>query len=193
MGARAEAAAATHRAILDATIALFGERFADEVTLDAVAERAGVTVRTVIRRFGSREELMAAAVAQVRERVVAQRMEAPVGDVPGAVRTLVEHYETWAERVSLRLLMQEERDPAMKALADEARAIHRRWVSRVFAPVLARTSGAERRRLLAELVAICDVSVWKVLRRDMGLSRAATETALEEMLLAVADRGRPAG
>jgi hypothetical protein len=35
---------------------------------------------------------------------------------------------------------------------------------------------------LAELVAICDVYVWKLLRRDAGLSRDQTELALIELL-----------
>ncbi len=188
MRARAEGAARTHQAVLDATTALLGERPLDEVTLDAVAERAGVTVRTVIRRFGSREELLAATFQQVRELVVSQRMEAPVGDVPGAVRVLVEHYERWGRPVSLQLLAQEDRDPTVKALTDEARAIHREWVEHVFAPLLARRRGAPRRRLLAELVAICDVYVWKVMRLDLGLSQAQTAAALEELLLALRAR-----
>ena len=185
MRVRAEAAAQTHRAIVDAFLALFGERFADEITLDAVADRAGVSVRTVIRRFGSRDRLLEAAAAHVREAILDQRMDAPVGDIPGAVHTLVEHYEHWGEQVALRLLMQEERDPALKAGADEGRALHREWVERTFEPLLARRRDAARRRLLAELVAVCDVYMWKVLRRDMGLSRAQTEAALEEMLSAL--------
>jgi hypothetical protein len=43
-------------------------------------------------------------------------------------------------------------------------------------------SGPLRRRRLAQLVAICDVYVWKLLRRDARLSRKQTELALIEML-----------
>ena len=34
----------------------------------------------------------------------------------------------------------------------------------------------------AELVAICDLYTWKLLRRDLGLSRRQTEDAIREML-----------
>jgi hypothetical protein len=42
-----------------------------------------------------------------------------------------------------------------------------------------------RRRGLAELVAICDVYVWKILSRDLRLGREQTELALGEMIHAL--------
>ena len=52
----------------------------------------------------------------------------------------------------------------------------------MFAPALAGRVGVERRRRLAQLVAICDVYTWKLLRRDAGLGRRQTELALVELL-----------
>src|SRR3712207_8802346 len=49
MRVRAEAAAETGRRILEAVIELHRERFFDQVSLEDIAERAGVTVQTVIR------------------------------------------------------------------------------------------------------------------------------------------------
>ena len=43
-------------------------------------------------------------------------------------------------------------------------------------------SGVERKRRLGQLVAVCDVYVWKLLRHDAGLSRRQTELALVELL-----------
>ena len=60
MGARAQAVEQTRSRILHTTIALAGERPFAEITLDAVAERAGVSVQTVLRQFGSRDGLVAA-------------------------------------------------------------------------------------------------------------------------------------
>jgi AcrR family transcriptional regulator len=54
MSARAEAAEATGERILDAALELFGERPTDQIPLDEVASRAGVSVQTVIRRFGGK-------------------------------------------------------------------------------------------------------------------------------------------
>jgi AcrR family transcriptional regulator len=184
MRARAEAAAETGRRILEAVIELHTERFFDQVSLEDIAERAGVTVQTVIRRFGSKEQLIEAATEMANRQVVHQRDQAPVGDIEGAVKNLVDHYEEWGDGV-LRLLAQEERVPAFRSVTDAGRALHYQWVERTFAPLLAERPGKARRRLLAELIAICDVYFWKLLRRDLGLSREQTELAMRETILAL--------
>jgi AcrR family transcriptional regulator len=180
MVARAASVAATGERILDAAVELFWE-LPGEVSLDEVARRAGVTVQTVIRRFGGREGLFAAAAEREVERVRAQRDEAPAGDVAGAVRVLVDHYEALGHRV-LRLLAEEERVPRLRELAEQGRTYHRDWCARVFAFALEGRAGVERRRRLAQLVAVCDVYTWKLLRRDARLSRRQTELALVELL-----------
>jgi hypothetical protein len=124
---------------------------------------------------------LASAAEREAERVGRQRGEAPVGDPARAVGVLVDHYEAMGDRV-LRLLAEEERVPRLREIADRGRLVHREWCARVFAPVLAGRAGVERRRRLAQLVAICDVYTWKLLRRDAGLSRRQTELALVELL-----------
>jgi len=181
MGSRAHAAAATGERILDAAVETFWELPTDKVSLDEVARRAGVSVQTVIRRFGGREGLMAAAGTRESERVRRQREEAPVGDVGAAVRVLVEHYEQMGEAV-LRMLAEEGRIPALSGIANAGRVLHRDWCARVFAPALAGWTGADRQRRLAQLTAVCDVYTWKLLRLDAGLSRRQTEIAMAELL-----------
>src|SRR5215218_9961518 len=117
MRARAEAAAVTGRRILEAVMELHMECFFDQVSLEDIAERSGVTVQTVIRRFGSKERLIEAAAEEGKSQVVRQRDQAPVGDVEGAAKNLVDHYEEWGDGV-LRLLAQEERVPALRAITD---------------------------------------------------------------------------
>src|SRR4051794_13510467 len=181
MTARAEAAAATGERILDAATEVFWQGLTPDISLDDVARRAGVSVQTVIRRFGGRDGLMAAAADREAERVRRQRDEAPVGDAGGAVRVLVDHYEALGDRV-LGLLAEEDRVPGLQAIAARGRALHREWCARVFAPALAGRAGIERDRRLGQLVAVCDVYTWKLLRRDAGLSRRQTELALVELL-----------
>jgi AcrR family transcriptional regulator len=184
MRARAEAAAETGRRILEATIELHSERFFDQVSLEDIAERAGVTVRTVIRRFGSKERLIEAAAEEGPRWVTQQRYQAPVGDIEGAIHNLVDHYEEWGD-TALRMLAQEERVAAFRSITDAGRAFHHEWVERTFAPLFAKRTGEARRRLLAELIAVCDVYFWKLLRRDVGLSREQTELAIRETILAL--------
>jgi AcrR family transcriptional regulator len=181
MQARAEAAAATGERILEAAIAVFWQRPMDDVPLEEVAGRAGVSQQTVIRRFGGKQGLFAAAVQRETERVGRQRGQAPVGDLRGAVRNLLDHYEELGPGV-LRLLAQEERSPALRALADQGRAFHAGWCERVFAPALEGLGGARRARRLAQLIAVTDVLTWKLLRQDRRLSRRQTELALIELL-----------
>src|SRR5689334_18834810 len=112
MGARAAAAAETERKIFSAARELVAERPFAQVTLDDIASMAGVTVQTVIRRYGSKDGLIRAVAAAVRAEVQDQRFEAPVGDIAGAVSNLVDHYEATGDE-TYRLICQEEQVPVL--------------------------------------------------------------------------------
>lgn len=182
MAARAEAAAATGRRVLEAVVELHTERFHDQVTLDDVADRAGVTVQTVLRRFGSKEQLLTAAAEQVQADVRHQRWQAPVGNVAAAVETLLDHYEEQGRGV-LRLLAQEERVPQFRTILQRGRQGHSDWVRHVFGPFLHASS--QPALLETQLVALTDVYVWKLLRLDARLDRGQTRAALLGMIHAV--------
>ena len=181
MASRAAGAAATGERILDAAVAAFWEQPTGQVSLDDVARRAGVTVQTVIRRFGGRDGLMAAGVERESRRVEAERDPAAVTSVEEAVSQLVTHYEEMGDRV-LAMLAEEVRNPALGDVAKAGRQFHRGWCETVFASVLAGLSGSRRERRLAQLCAVCDVYTWKLLRRDAGLSRPETELAMQEFI-----------
>lgn len=174
MQARAVAAAGTHRRILAAITELAIERFLDDITLDDVAERADVTTRTVIRHFGGREGLVKAAVDAANANVQARRDETPAGDAADAIEAVFDDYEQYGDALMM-LLAQERRHPDLLApLADEGREAHWQWIDRVFSP---------RDELhAAQLVAATDVYVWKLLRRDIGLSQARAKEAMAEMV-----------
>lgn len=188
MGARAAAVQETGRRLIAAMLALFAERPFEEITLKTVAARAGVTLQTLLRRFGSKSGLVAAAAEDAGARVEAQRGVAPAGDARGVMANLFDHYEEWGN-VALRLLAQEERFEEIAEITRRGRAMHAAWVERVFAPELGRWRGRARKLRRAQLVAICDVYVWKLLRRDLGLSRAESEKAALEMVVALCARG----
>lgn len=184
MVARAETAARTHRQILEAALALYTERDFDQVSLEDVAARAGVSVRTVLRRFGSKEALVD-AVAQAGDQALEdRRQDVAAGDAAAAVRCVVGDYEGYGDAI-MRLLAQEERVPAFRPIAERGRRLHHEWVERTFAPQVARRRGAARQRLLIELIAITDVYTWKLLRRDKGLSRDQTVLAVRELVEAL--------
>lgn len=188
-GARAASAARTGERILDAAVAVFWEGPTDRLSLDEVARRAGVSAQTVIRRFGGREGLMAAAGERETERVRRMRDAAPADDPAAAVAVLADHYEEVGDAV-IRLLAEEERSPALAAIVRSGREYHARWCARVFAGLLAPVPAADRPRVLAQLTAVCDVYTWKVLRRDAGLDARATLEAIRTMVAAIEEHER---
>ncbi len=181
MTVRADAARATAVRVLDAAVELFTEKPYEEVSLEEVAGRAHVTKRTVLRRFGSKDSLFRTAMERAARGEMRQRDQAPVGDVPGAVANVVQSYERWGEN-RLRLLSQEDRIRIVAEDVEIGRRYHWSWVERTFAPLIVGLKGAARKRRIAALVALTDVYTWKLLRRDLGLSRAETERTLVELI-----------
>ena len=187
MTARATASAATGQRILEAAQRLFGELPYDQVSLQTVAERAGVTVQTVLRRFVSKEQLYTAAADLTSRQIRGERDVAPVGDAAGVVRNVVDNYERWGDHF-LNLLAQEQRTAAILAVTDTGRRYHRAWVERSFAPLLAQVPRGDYEQRLAQLVAVTDLYVWKVLRRDLGLPREETEAAVRDLVGRIVSR-----
>jgi AcrR family transcriptional regulator len=181
MVARAASAAATGERILDAAVDAFWERPTVQLSLDDIASRAGVTVQTVIRRFGGKDGVIAAAAERETAKVAATRDPTLVTSPTEAIRQLVDHYEAMGDRV-IQMLAEEVRMPALRQVTEHGRRFHLEWCERVFAAALAPLAGQRRDRRLAQLVAVCDVYTWKLLRRDAGLSRSQTELAVLELL-----------
>lgn len=190
--ARAESAAATAARILDATTELVMERWLDEITLEQIAERAEVNVRTVIRRFESRDEVVKAAVERFRTRLEAgpvQPAPAP-GDVGAAVRWLVDYYEKDGAFL-LRGLAQEGRFAFLRTNFEGTRARHRAWVKAAFAPQLAALAPKRRERKTSELAAVTWITTWELLRHHSGVDRAEADKTFRSLVDAVADSVRP--
>jgi AcrR family transcriptional regulator len=181
---RTRKAEATAERILRAALARLSTEYYEDVTLEAIASDADVTVQTVLRRFGSKEGLVRALVEFEKPGVTAQRDEAPVGDVARAVANVVDHYEAIGDLVML-LLRQEERVLPFAEATAFGKKYHAGWVDRVFAPWLEERTGDERHRLNSQLVATCDTYMWYLLRRQQGLSRAQAELALVEILTGI--------
>jgi AcrR family transcriptional regulator len=177
MELRAAAADATRERILTAAGELFLERWYDDVTLTAVAERAGVSGQTVINHFGGKEGLFTATHVRMGEELVGRRYAAEPGDVAAAVDALLDDYEITGDAV-IRTLALEEKVPALQELLTRGREGHRAWVETMFpAP-----------ELVHELIVATDVYTWKLLRRDQGLSRDETAAAIRRMVEALLDR-----
>jgi AcrR family transcriptional regulator len=180
MRARAASAEATRRRILEVVIALLKRRFRSEIRLEEVAEGAEVTVQTIINVFGGRSGLLDEALASLLHDLREQRLRAEPGDLAGAVAALVDHYEQFGDLVIRNLAEQADLE-----LIETGRAGHRQWVQRQFAAQIERVDATRHRSLIEELVCVCDVYIWKLLRRDMGRSRPVTEQTILSMVNAI--------
>jgi AcrR family transcriptional regulator len=125
MTARAEKAAQTERSILQATAALWQELSIHEIALEAVAERAGVSVRTILRKYGSKEGLFEVCIETDAAENERRRNEAPAGDIEAALRILLDDYEQYGDANIRTLAVEAELEVARKLL-DAGRKYHRR-------------------------------------------------------------------
>jgi len=179
MTARLAKTRATTERICACAVGLYNEHPIEHFTLEEIARRAGTTVQTVLRIFGSKEDLLFAALSELAETGVALKTTPP-GDVAAAVAAIFDVYETLGDLVIQRLA-DERRYPALKPILERGRLNHRNWVKTAFAPCLDRRDGGQRPLMLDALVAATDVYVWKLLRRDRGLGRAAAETVVRKL------------
>lgn len=183
MVARAEKRARTRDAIVAAMReAVLGTPY-PEVRVSDVARAAGVSAQTVHDHFESKERLFLAAADELGTEILAGRARVPRGDVAAVVRTLVGEYERFGD-ANWSLLLLEQTSTEVAAALRAGRTAHRGWLEQQFDGALP-TDPARRREAVAALYAATDVGTWKLLRRDLGLSRPRTCRAMEALLRGV--------
>lgn len=189
MTARADAVARTGERIVDAMLERLRALPYERIRLEDVASDAGVTVQTVIRRFDGKPGLMIATVERELGRIAARREAAAHDDPAATIRALVSHYEEYGSLI-LKTYAEAPLVEGLPEVAARGRAFHVDWCRRVFADHLPRGGDeAVRARRLAQLVALCDATTWRILRQDGGLDAEATELAIAELLLPLLDIG----
>lgn len=176
--ARARQTEANTDGIIRATAALVrrAPRVPD-ITLEDIARESGLTVRTILRRFGSRDGALEAAFDRVKEEFSVARVPTTPGDVPAAIASLLGEYEAMGD-FNIRILEQEHQFEMLHRGLSQGRQVHRTWLQAVFGPRLAGFPPAERERRITALYAATDVYVWKLLRRDLHLDRDETEATI---------------
>lgn len=171
----------TRRAIIDAMRALHAEGDL-RPTVPRIAERAGVSLRTVWQQFADREALMVEAVRRDREilrslvtridpeQPLAARVEAFTDQ---RARVLEEMTPTWrAARIQQPYSAQLQHDRKRRNSGGRAE------VEQVFAPELDQLPRSQRDQLVDALHAISLWSFWETLRTDLGLSPLAAKEML---------------
>ena len=174
-------------AVLDALVELFGEGIYQPSSND-IAERAGISPRSLFRYFDDIDDLNRAAIER---QLAAARPLLDIGvgaDTPAAtkierlVAARVRLFETIAPAArSARVCAH--RHPVIATQLRESRSYLRHQVGRLFA----RELGNHRAALLPALDALCAFETYELLRFDQGLSRSKTVSALVASLTSLLD------
>src|SRR6185312_14665412 len=184
MKARAEAAAATRARILDSCRVLLVTHSFEDMTIDAIAAGANTTVRTVMRVFGSKEELFAQALHSLGEFGITPIVSK---DIDALLTGAYDFYEKIGDTV-IRWLGDEARLPAMHEHLETGREHLRSWVSKAFEETLSSFEGTARKEILEGLIVAFDVYTWKLLRRDFRLSRRTAQATTKRMIVGLIGR-----
>jgi TetR/AcrR family transcriptional regulator, regulator of autoinduction and epiphytic fitness len=175
----------TRQALVEALLALLSEGRL-RPTAAEIAERAGVSERSVFQHFSDREALLEAVAREQYERVMPTIR--PV-DASLSLATRIDEFvaqrTTLYERASgvrrAALLMEPESDVVAGWLTTVRRA-GAAEVERVFRREIEATPADEREPLRAALVAACAWGTFEALRFHQGLSVSRTRGALRTMV-----------
>ena len=156
-------------------------------TMEAVADEAEISVRSVFRHFADVDAVVVAALAQVLEAELADRSEiAPTGPVRQRVSAVAASRSEDNESMMLLFGLAASigvGDPEVEASLARSRAAGRRWLSDVFARELARRSGTARGVMLDTIEAALSPATWYGIRIDQAVSTARGQRIVEAMLL----------
>ena len=179
---RAVATDNTRRRVIESAVALMrSARRIQEITIQAIADDAGVAMRTALRHFGSRDGILEAAFEHIKETIAGNRFPTPPGEIVAAIESLMHSYEHDGE-LTIKVLEEENDLPFLHKLLEIGRKYHSEWLEHCFGSLLPELSAAQRKRRIIELYAATDVYVWKLLRKDLGQSRAATHSTLQNLV-----------
>lgn len=164
--------------ILDAALGLVSE--GADVSVETIAERAGMSVRSVYNHFPTARDLVAGMYERGTDLVRPHLEQLPSPDDPFDER-LHRWVETWARiqeeiaAIRWRALVAEDRHPGLQPELEQLRRAHRAEIRRMFPEIRGRAA-------LAAAVTATDSLAWRSLRRHQGLSVEAACEVVEETI-----------
>ena len=184
-GARASQTEANAKSIVQSAVQLiYSVQRISEITLEDIAQKSGLTVRTILRRFGSRDGVLDAAFAELSKKIEQDLLPTTPGDIEAALRSLLQLYEKNGD-LNVKALQQEHELPLLQKLMEHGREEHRAWVASAFAPCLAHLDERARDQRITELYAATDVYLWKLFRRDLRIGKNRTAEAFRDLVFGI--------
>lgn len=166
---RAEKAQNTANDIMKVLGDLWLKHSIHDITLDMVAEEAGVSVRTILRKYNSKEGLFEAALDKDVAGIQAIKDEAVPGDIYQAVDLLLKEYQFTGD-AAIRTLALENELPIAGRILNVGRKMHTQWCERVFAEYLPSKKSKNYSTSVGAFYAATDVYNWKLLKHDLKFS-----------------------
>jgi TetR/AcrR family transcriptional regulator, regulator of autoinduction and epiphytic fitness len=178
-------------AVVDAILELLNEGV-DRPSVAEIAERAGVSPRSIFRYFDDLESLFAAAIERHLERIRPLFVvPAAHGDTSDRVRSLVrkraDFYEaiTPVRRTAERL---RERSSVIEYRIERAHETLRQQLVDLFAAELNALDPAEAREVLDGIDLATSWRAWHTMRTEQGCSRRRASAVTERIVLALLSR-----
>ncbi|MCA1408929.1 helix-turn-helix transcriptional regulator [Ensifer sp. IC3342] len=183
---RAEKARETREAILTALFELMDSAgAADDVSTEAIAQKAGVQRRTIFRHFATKDEMLAAFWPWLNARIGTSATPLTLKEVVDGPRQAFPQFDMHEPAIRASLHSKAGREMRIGTVA--ARRAH---FARALAPAIASVPASEAWKVEALAHLLFSASAWEVLKDYGGLTGAqageAASWALEVILSAVA-------
>jgi TetR/AcrR family transcriptional regulator of autoinduction and epiphytic fitness len=185
---RTARAGRTRDAVVDALLALIAEGDL-RPTAARIAERAGVSLRSVFQHFDDLEALLAAAVTRQTGRVTELMERLPrEGPLPDRVRALVDQRAEVYEFITptrRAAMLQEPFSPTLRRGRELLARSSAAQIAEVFQAELAALDAGERREVAAAVAASTAWDLWEHLRSRQHLAVPAAKRVIGRMVTAL--------
>jgi AcrR family transcriptional regulator len=185
---RGEQQQQTRERILEAAIALIAEDGLAELTVPGVAERAGVSVRTVYRHFPAKDDLID-SVGEFRD------AQFGVSGPPTSIEQLLANTPALFEGFAARddLVRAADVSAAGRQIHDRARRRRAAALRKIFEEVTADLSPAEARRLVATVQVLWSTRAWLTLHDNWGMDGREAGRAAQWAITTLIEEARRMG
>ena len=173
-------AARTNDAVVEAFLSLIEEGDL-RPGAQRIAQRAGVSLRSVFHHFQDLETLVAAAAERQIRRVAAPAPLPTEGPITGRIEAFAAARSRMLEAITpvrRAAVLNEPFSPALAARLKWARDLARDEAAGVFHVELRGRKPSDRRDLLAALAVAAEWSTWEALRAHQGLSVAQSRRVM---------------
>ena len=160
----------TNQRIIAAVKELAKDFWLDEITLLQIAEKANVSIQTLFRHFGSREQLIQQSVHRISLDMLAKHALPEEVSVQSIVNNLIDYYELNGHWI-IRLRSQAARLTEFEAFKTGWQNSHFQWVQDSFAIYLQALTTVSKKELEDTLFGLTDVHFWYVYRQELCKSK----------------------